>query len=417
MRPRHVHPAVFLFLILPFGAMSGYLTVSLAWVLTKAGVPLGGIAALIALSFLPHTWKFLWAPIVDTTLTRKRWYMIASVVSAAGIFTMGALPATTKSLGLLSGVVLVSNIAVTFLGMSVDSLMAYGTAENEKGRAGGWFQAGNLGGGGLGGGAGLWMAQHLLPHAWISSAVLAAACLLCALALPFAFEPAPIHRGVGVVKTLIEVVRDVWSVVRVRRGFLALLICFLPIGTGAASQLWSGVAGDWHASANTVALVTGLFSGVLSMVGCLMGGWICDRMNRQASYALYGLLQAGCAVAMALAPRTESTYVVYTSLYAVISGLTYAGFTAVTLEAIGTGAAATKYNVYASLSNQPIAYMTLVDGQAHKRWGPGGMLITEAVVCAAAVGAFSIVAAAMGLRRAAANAIATTGVATADPPA
>ena len=26
-------------------------------------------------AFMPHAWKFLWAPIVDTTLTRKTWYL------------------------------------------------------------------------------------------------------------------------------------------------------------------------------------------------------------------------------------------------------------------------------------------------------------------------------------------------------
>jgi MFS family permease len=399
MRPRHVHPSVFLFLILPFGAMSGFLTVSLVWVLTtKAGVSLGAAAALVSLSFFPHTWKFLWAPVIDLTLTRKRWYLIASLISAAGIFAMGALP-SSKSLGLLSAVTLVANVAVTFLGMSVDSLMAYATAENEKGRAGGWFQAGNLGGSGLGGGAGLWMTQHL-AHPWIAGAVLAVACLLCALALPFVVEPPPtIHRQGGPVRAVIEVSRDVWSVVRRRRGFLALLICFLPIGTGAASQLWSGVAGDWHASADTVALVTGTISGVLSMVGCLMGGWLSDRMNRKGSYALYGLLQAGCVVAMAFAPRTESMYILYTSVYAVISGMTYAGFTAVTLEAIGTGAAATKYNVYASLSNQPIAYMTRVDAWGHTRWGSNGFLLIEAVFCAIGVAVFGAVAGVMSRMR------------------
>jgi hypothetical protein len=42
---------------------------------------------------------------------------------------------------------------------------------------------------------------------------------------------------------------------------LALLIVFLPIGSGAASNLWAAVADDWHASANTVALVTGVVGG------------------------------------------------------------------------------------------------------------------------------------------------------------
>jgi predicted MFS family arabinose efflux permease len=138
------------------------------------------------------------------------------------------------------------------------------------------------------------------------------------------------------------------------------------------------VADDWRATANTVAIVTGVLGGIISAAGCLIGGWICDRMDRKAAYAVFGVLQAGCAVAMAAAPRTESMYVVFTTLYALITGLTYAGFTAFVLEAMGMGAAATKYNVFASLSNTPIYYMTRIDGWAHTRWGPGGMLHAEA---------------------------------------
>src|SRR5258705_8768997 len=101
-------------------------------------------------------------------------------------------------------------------------------------------------------------------------------------------------------------------------------------------------------------------------------------MDRKAAYAGYGVLQALCTVSMALAPRTEAAYVVFTTLYAFITGLTYAGFSAFVLEAMGKGAAATKYNVFASLSNTPIYAMTRIDGLAHGKWGPGGMLYAEA---------------------------------------
>jgi predicted MFS family arabinose efflux permease len=141
--------------------------------------------------------------------------------------------------------------------------------------------------------------------------------------------------------------------------------------------------------------VTGVLAGIISAVGCIAGGVICDRMNRKAAYAVYGILQALCAVAMAAAPRTESTFIVFTSLYAFITGLTYAGFTAFVLEAMGTGAAATKYNVYASLSNTPIYYMTRIDGWAHGRWGPAGMLRTEAALGMAGLLAFIGVAASL----------------------
>ena len=377
--PRHAHPSVFMFLILPFGAMSGYLTVAVAYLLSHAGLSVEKIATLIAISFIPHTWKFAWAPIADTTLSRKTWYLIGCVVSAAGIWLTGALHADASHLALLTTVVVLSNVAVTFLGMSVESLLAYGTLPEQKGRAGGWFQAGNLGGSGLGGGAGLWLAQTL-PAPWMAGALLALACLACSIGLFFVPEPHSEHRVGSIGQSLMNVGRDLWGVAKSRIGFLALVLCFLPIGSGAASQLWSAVAGDWSASANTVALVTGLLSGVVSAAGCLAGGFICDRMDRKAAYAVFGVMQALCAVLMAFAPHSESMYIVFTTVYAFITGLTYAGFTAFVLEAMGMGAAATKYSLFASLSNFPIAYMTTIDGRAHTRWGASGMLITEAAV-------------------------------------
>lgn len=381
------HPIVFLFLIVPFGAMGGYLSVAIGYQLTQAGVSVEEVAALVAFSYLPQTWKFLWAPIADTTLSRKTWYLLAGAVSALGIFATGAVPADERSLPLLYAAVLVSNVAVTFLAMATESLMVYNTAPDMQGRSGGWFQAGNLGGYGLGGGAALWLAQTL-PEPWMAGAVLAIACMLCGAALWFVPEPSRIARTGHYARTLLAVLKDLWQVARARAGFLALLICFLPIGSGAASNLWAAVADDWHASANTVALATGVFNGIVSALGCVFGGYCSDRMDRKTSYALYGLLMAICTIAMALAPRTEAMFVVFTLTYAFIQGLTYAGFTALVLEAIGLGAAATKFNLYASLSNMPIAYMTLIDGWAHTRWGAAGLLNVEAAIGVAGIVVF-----------------------------
>ena len=308
---RRTHPSVFLFLIVPFGAMGGYLSVAIGYQLTQAGVSVEDVAALVAASYIPQTWKFLWAPLADTTLSRKTWYLLAGLVSALGIFVTGAVPADAASLPLLYAAVLISNVASTFLAMATESLMVYNTPPELQGRAGGWFQAGNLGGNGLGGGAGLWLAQTL-PDPWMAAAVIAIACALCCAALWFVPEPPPLPRTGHYGRMLVAVLKDLWQVVRARAGILALLICFLPIGSGAASNLWSAVADDWHASANTVALATGVFSGIVSALGCLFGGYGADRMDRKTAYALYGLLMAISTVAMALAPRTETMYVVFT---------------------------------------------------------------------------------------------------------
>ena len=393
MTAARTSPVVFLVLIVPFGVMSGYLSVAVAWELSHAGLSVEEVAALVAASFVPHTWKFLWAPAADTTLGRKSWYLWAGGMSAIGVWATGAVPASASYLPLLYAVVLISNFAVTFLAMSVESLMAYGTRPEQQGRAAGWFQAGNLGGFGLGGGAGLWMIEHL-PEPWIAGAVLGVGCALCCVALAFVSEPpSALHTG-SHRRRLAEVLKDLWYVARSRPGYLALLICFLPIGTGAASNLWSAVADDWHATADTVALVTGVLNGVVSAAGCLAGGYLADRIDRKTAYAIYGLALAGCAVAMAWAPRTESMYIAFTLIYAFIQGLSYAGFSAVALEAMGLGAAATKYTLFASLSNMPIMLMTMIDGAAHTRWGAGGMLYTEAVIGVIGLVVFIVVTAA-----------------------
>jgi MFS family permease len=164
-------------MIVPFGAMGGYLSVAIGYQLTQAGVSVEQVAELIAVGYIPQTWKFLWAPVADITLSRKTWYLLAAIVSALGIFVTGAVPADAQSLPVLYAAVFVSNVASTFLAMATESLMVYNTPPELQGRAGGWFQAGNLGGNGLGGGAGLWLAQTL-PQPWMAAAVLAAASLL-----------------------------------------------------------------------------------------------------------------------------------------------------------------------------------------------------------------------------------------------
>jgi PAT family beta-lactamase induction signal transducer AmpG len=400
--PRGAHPWRYGLLILPFGVSGGFLTVTLAWLLNAAGVAPTEVAALIALAYIPHTWKFFWAPVVDLAWRRKAWYAAGALGCAAGTWALGSLPPTAASLPWLGAIVLAMNVAATLVGMAVESLMAHATADEAKGRAAGWFQAGNLGGLGIGGGAGLWMVQSLGWAPEVSAAVLGGACALCLLGLWGLPEPAADGAVAGGPRgwaRLKAALVDLWAVARSRRGALAILVCFLPIGSGAASNLWSVAAGDWQASANTVALVSGVLGGVVSALGCLVGGQICDRMNRQGAYCLFGALMVGLGLGMALAPRHETSFIVFATAYAFVQGLAYAGFSAVVLEAIGRGAAATKYSLLASLSNMPIAWVTLVDGWAYEHHGPAALPLADAATGLAGLAVFGLVTAALARGR------------------
>ncbi|HLY56970.1 MAG TPA: MFS transporter [Stellaceae bacterium] len=392
-RPAHrLHPSVFMFLFAPYGIATGFVNVTLGFALTTAGVPVAEVAAIVAVGLLPQTWKVLWAPIIDTTLTRKRWYVLAATTTGLAMAATGFVPATAESLPLFYALVFGFNVTVSFLTMSVESLMAHATDDSQRGRAGGWLQAGNLGGLGLGGGAGLWLAEHV-QGGWLPATVLGTACIACGAGLVFIDEPPPERERLG--RALLDVAADVWSVAASRRGFLAMILFVLPIGTGAAANLWADVAGDWHADADTVAFVGGVMSGLISAAGCLVGGYLCDAMHRLRAYALYGLLLALCAVVMAAAPRTPAMFVVISGAYNFITGLSYAAFTAVSLEAIGRGAAATKYNLLACLANMPIAYMTYYDGKVQTGWGSGSMFLFEAACGVLSIVAFSGILAAV----------------------
>jgi MFS transporter, PAT family, beta-lactamase induction signal transducer AmpG len=392
---RPSHPVVFLILFLPFGALFGYVSVTLAYELTRAGVSVGAVAALVALGLFPHTWKVLWAPIVDTTFTNKRWYLASAVTTGLCLLATAGVPTSANELPLLAVLVLMFNITGTFMGMSAESLMAHTTPHSQKGRAAGWSQAGNVGGAGLGGGAALWLAEHYAS--WTAGAALGLTCLACCAALLSLSEPPQSHRAPHLIRSVVNVGRDVWAVARSGFGFLALVLLFLPVGSGAASNLWAAIASNWHATADTVALVNGILGGVISMVGCLIGGRLCDLMDRRMAYCAFGVALGLCALFMAVAPRTPSMFVVFTCIYALINGLIYAGFSSVVLEAIGAGAAATKYNLFACLANMPTAYMTVIEGWAQTRWGSGTMLVIEAVLGVAGVFLFLVIAA--GVRR------------------
>ena len=86
--------AVFLPLFAPFGISSGYVSVTLAFLLARAGLSTLEITTIIAGTIWVQTWKVLWAPIIDTVGNPKLWYGLGATGTGAAILAMSVLPAT-----------------------------------------------------------------------------------------------------------------------------------------------------------------------------------------------------------------------------------------------------------------------------------------------------------------------------------
>jgi MFS family permease len=373
------HPIVWTILYLPFGALTGFVTVALTFLATERGLSISEGALLNGAQLLTQWLKWLWAPIVDVTLSPRRWYVISTVLSGVGVFAMAAIPLGPKTLGILLAVIAAASIINSIVGMAVEAVIASSTKPEDVGRVSAWFQVGNLGGTGLGGALGLFLMTSL-PAPWMSGLIMGLLFVVCCFALyftPRTDERSPHESAWAGVK---GVVRSLGHMLRTKGGLLSAILCVLPIGTGSARVVMtqSNVAAYWGAGKHEVEWLQGLVSGLIMSIGCFVGGWLCQRFHPRNAYAGIGLAMAAVAAAIGLAPASVTVYVVGNLLYSFVVGLAYAAFSAVVLEAMGHGAGATKYNVYASLSNFPIWWLGLVLGFTADKWGPRAMLFTEA---------------------------------------
>src|SRR5207244_13095814 len=82
------------------------------------------------------------------------------------------------------------------------------------------------------------------------------------------------------------------TMVRVASPLITIMLFCSPIGAGAMNNLWSAVAPDWRATPDQVALVSGVLNGVLSAIGCVIGGWVADRVGRWWAYFWLSILIA-----------------------------------------------------------------------------------------------------------------------------
>lgn len=378
---------VFLPLFAPFGISSGYVSVTLAFLLSRAGLSTLEVTSIIAGTIWVQTWKVLWAPIVDTVGNPKLWYGLGATGVGASILAMSVLPATAREVPAITLLALVSSAASTLVSMSSEIFMAQNVPAEMRGRASGWAQAGNVGGSGVGGGIGLLLAEHVSQQ-WVSGAVLAAICFACWGCVRLVPPARRTHSMPSYLDELKGVVHDVWEVARSRVGYLALFLMVLPIASGAAP--WPAIAGEWSAGADLVALVNGVVGGLASAAGALVGGYVCDRMSPSRAYCLFGLLTGAVAVVMAWSARTPAAFIVFTLGYSAVVGCGFAAYSAIVLEAIGRRSAATNFNLMSALSNVPIALMTSFDGWTHDRYGTDAMLYGELALPAATIATFAI---------------------------
>jgi MFS transporter, PAT family, beta-lactamase induction signal transducer AmpG len=381
------HPSLFGILYFPYGLMVGVPAVMLGWLATRAGLPVSVAATIVGIAFAPAAFKFLWAPVGDLTLTRKRWYVIANACCASAFFGMCTIPLSERTLPALTVIVLLGAVSATFIAFALQGLLLHNCDPAQLGRAAGFYQTGNMLGQTLGGGVALYLVRHL-PAPWMAGAVMAGTVLLCNTPLLFLREPPRVGEG-----RMLDRAREVWRELREMLskmdGRLALLLAFLPIGTGNAQFLFAAVSSEWRASADFVSLVLGLVAGIAITLGTLGGGWFTDRVAHRRAYFLACAAQGVLALVLLYSPREPWAFAVITACYTATLGSCTAALTGMALALAKGGAASTKVSLFIAFNTLGSLGLVKGAGYAHDVWGTTGMLGAEIVTVAVCLAIFA----------------------------
>lgn len=124
-------PVTVMFLVLPYGISSGFASVTLPFLLIQHGFSVAAAASITAFGLSANLWRFIWAPLTDLTLSLHKWYLIGISFCAGTLLSLCFIPLSNSSAWIIAGIVLLSQIAATFVVAPVGGFMAK-TVQVEK---------------------------------------------------------------------------------------------------------------------------------------------------------------------------------------------------------------------------------------------------------------------------------------------
>ncbi|HIA28012.1 MAG TPA: MFS transporter [Planctomycetes bacterium] len=370
----------------------GFATVALLSALSEAGHSKEQLATVGGMAILPWTFKFFWAPMIDTIRfpslgIRRPWIIIAQsgmALTLFGVWSTGDLASET-TLMTIAWVFFTHNCFASLQDVATDALAVDLLDEKERGRVNGMMWGSKLFGIALGGaGMGTVIARYNIATAVLIQGCLVVTILVLVIAtrervgekiFPWSAGEAqqpgdkPVPEGfVGVVRNfwrgVISGVLRFWGVLRelgralsLRTTALALLLALLvPICEGLYVPLTTDLfVQGFGWTAERFSQVTGTWGVAGELIGALLGGFLCDRLGRRRMAGFGLILTASVLVTFSL----TSDYWQQEGYPSLLLPPLFKGcfaFTTVSLFSLymkisWTGAAATQFTLYMATSN------------------------------------------------------------------
>ena len=332
-------------LYLAQGLPFGFFTQALPVLLRERGLSLAAIGA-TGLLFLPWALKFLWAPLVDHTGSRKAWILSLQLLTFAGALGLAFVDLESSLLPIFIALVVFNLLAAT-QDVATDGLAVRLLSPAERGLGNGIQVGGYRIGMILGGGALLW----IFAKAGWSAMFLGMAGILLLTCLPALFLPAhaqgPVRARPGGRALLLG-----WGS-RLRVPGLPtfiLLICAYKFGDAMASSLVGPFMHDAGLRKEEIAVVKGTIGSIMGLAGAAIGGWLAWRHGRRTALIACGVLQTlSLLLYLACALEPAETMLIYVASTAehLLGGMATVALFTLMMDACDPDHAGTDYTLLA----------------------------------------------------------------------
>jgi MFS family permease len=401
----------FFFLYMTEGIPLGFTATAIATEMRRQGLGPAQVGAFVGSLYLPWAFKWVFGPFVDVLSSdrwgrRRMWIVFAQTMMVLTL--LAALPVDfSAQLKLFTFLILIHNAFGATQDVAIDALACSVLKEEERGLANGLMFAGAYLGQAIGGSGVLFLtsvisfkATFFFVAAWIFSIT-----LMVALPLrepkgekpPSTGKPLVSEAGTQIVNFAVD---SFHAFIGTRAAFVGLIFAILPAGAYALGlALQSNLAVELGMDNQQVGWLN-LWSTIISAAGCVIGGFLSDRLGRKKMLALYTASMSVPTLYLAsvlskahwimpVDPQDPNRRIADAALitafwgatlvYSLFNGLMYGTRTALFMDVTTPAVAATQFTAYMALLNVVISYSAKWQGMAVETWGYPKTLVVDSI--------------------------------------
>jgi PAT family beta-lactamase induction signal transducer AmpG len=347
-----------------YGFAYSVVLVTVPQLLAARGIAEPVIASLTALALIVSLASFVFAPVLDTMISRRSWSIALAITVAALTFLVLRLPAESP---LLAPILATDALVLSLFNAAIGGWLSAALPRGSGDSIGTWFTIGNSFGFGLGAISQFWIMSHLAGP--LGAATIAAATLVPLAIMPFLPTPSKSRRAVQ--ESFGNLARDLGHLVRQPVVLRILLMFILPCAAFTLTNAFGGMGRDFHASETLVGVANGLGATAIGFLASLAARLLLKRLPAPLIYLGIGAVGAAFTLSLLALSRTPATYLIAVVGENVAQSIAQVSQNAIVFRSIREGSplASSQFGLLSTALVVPYAYMQMLDGYGYKLAG------------------------------------------------